>query len=147
MLYITLGETDDMIFDTKVYFNFNYDKQWLNDDLVKDMIMDIDKSEVISPDYIESPELGQITPRELSGGVKTLILMLKEPEIITYASNCGNNCAKWILAIAEKQDIHIGLGYIMNFGNPEDSMDAIIENDGTRVYKVSDFELKAIEML
>ncbi len=39
------------------------------------MIKDVDKSTVIAPRIIESPVLGAITPRELSGGVKTLILI------------------------------------------------------------------------
>lgn len=41
--------------------------------------------------------LGGITPRELSGGVKTLILIHRVPDKIFNASTCGDNCAKWIL--------------------------------------------------
>ena len=41
------------------------------------MIRDIDKSTVISAHVIESPVLGGITPKDLSGGVKTLILIAR----------------------------------------------------------------------
>ena len=52
------------------------------------MILDIDKSKVISANCIESPILGQITPRLLSGGVKALILMYKEPQLELWATAC-----------------------------------------------------------
>ena len=39
------------------------------------MIENVDKSEVVSPHLIESPVLGPISVKEISGGVKTLILM------------------------------------------------------------------------
>lgn len=38
-------------------------------------IKDDHKSDVVGPHLIESPVLGPISPKELSGGVKTLILM------------------------------------------------------------------------
>ena len=38
------------------------------------------------------------------------------PERIYNASNCGDNCARWILAIAKKQDITINLYHLMDFG-------------------------------
>ena len=56
-------------------------------------------------------------PRELSGGVKTLILMNHDREHIFNASACGDNCAKWILRIGEEKDLFIRLGYLMDFGN------------------------------
>jgi hypothetical protein len=37
------------------------------------MILDVDKSVVVSSHLIDSPVLGPISPKELSGGVKTLI--------------------------------------------------------------------------
>lgn len=45
-----------------------------------------------------------------------MILMKNEPEKIFNASTCGNNCAKWILKLAEEQDITINLRHLMDFG-------------------------------
>ena len=45
-------------------------------------IQDVDHCTVISSHIIDSPILGAITPRELSGGVKVLILMLKDDSFI-----------------------------------------------------------------
>lgn len=39
------------------------------------------------------------------------------PESVYNASNCGDNCARWILAIGKAQDTTINLYHLMNFGN------------------------------
>ena len=58
-----------------------------------EMIRDIDKSEVISAHLIESPVLGSISTKEISGGVKTLMLMAFDGSgKIFNASSCGDNC-------------------------------------------------------
>lgn len=47
---------------------------------------------------IDSPVLGPISTKELSGGVKPLTLMaFDESGKVFNASACGDNCAKWIL--------------------------------------------------
>jgi hypothetical protein len=66
---------------------------------------------------IDSPVLGGISPRELSGGVKTLIDIYKRPDKIFNASTCGDNCAKWLLEIGERQDVTINLRHLMDFGD------------------------------
>lgn len=82
----------------------------------KEMILDVDKSTVLGNAVIDSPVLGKISPTALSGGVKTLILIKNEPDKIFNASTCGDNCAKWILKIAENRDVTINLRHLMNFG-------------------------------
>lgn len=82
----------------------------------KEMIIDVDKSTVLGNAVIDSPVLGKISPTALSGGVKTLILIKNEQDKIFNASTCGDNCAKWILKIAENRDVTINLRYLMNFG-------------------------------
>lgn len=71
LLNIIFGTTDETIIPVSTVFNNNYEEEWLDDPFVKDMISDIDKSEVISPYCIASPVLGQIPPTKLSGGVKS----------------------------------------------------------------------------
>lgn len=82
----------------------------------KEMILDVDKSIVLGNAVIDSPVLGKISPTALSGGVKTLILIKNEPDKIFNASTCGDNCAKWILKIAENRDVTTNLRHLMNFG-------------------------------
>lgn len=102
------------------------------------MIRDIDKSDVIGVHLIESPVLGPISPKDLSGGVKTLMLMaFADQEKVFNASACGDNCAKWILKIGQEKDLTINLNHIMNFG--EDSFEAKILNTGEVVHDMLDF--------
>ena len=114
MLNIYYGDMPEAIYNTAVYFKNTYEDEWITDDLSRQMIQDIDQSKVIGPRVIDSPVLGAITPRELSGGVKTLILIV--PDKIFNASTCGDNCAKWLLKMGEERDITINLRHLMDFG-------------------------------
>ena len=73
MLNIYFGDMEEAIYNPAVYFKNTYQDSWITNERSKAMIKDVDKSTVIAPRIIESPVLGAITPRELSGGVKTLI--------------------------------------------------------------------------
>ena len=76
--------------DAPSYFDNVYEDEWIEDSFVKEMIQDVDHCAVISSHIIDSPILGAITPRELSGGVKVLILMLKDDSFVYNMSNCGD---------------------------------------------------------
>ncbi|MDO5552097.1 MAG: DUF4869 domain-containing protein [Lachnospiraceae bacterium] len=119
MVSVYYGDMPEAIYNTVVYFKNTYDGSWITDELSREMIKDVDKSEVLGPRIIDSPVLGGISPRELSGGVKTLILMNQVPDKIFNASACGDNCAKWILRIGESKDITINLRHLMDFGDGE----------------------------
>ena len=106
----------EAIYNTAVYFKNTYEDEWITDDLSRQMIQDIDQSKVIGSRVIDSPVLGAITPRELSGGVKTLILIAHVPDKIFNASTCGDNCAKWLLKMGEERGITINLRHLMDFG-------------------------------
>ena len=117
MLNIFYGKMDDAVFNTAVYFKNTYEDSWITDPAGRQMIYDVDKSTVLGNAVIDSPVLGKISPLDLSGGVKTLLLIKNEPNRIFNASTCGDNCAKWILKIADTEDITINLRHIMDFGS------------------------------
>lgn len=121
MLKIFFGDMPDVIYNTSVYFDNTWLDNWFQDEMTKKIIKSIDKGEIISPQCIMTKALGAITARGLSGGTKTLLLMRHKGENIYNASTCGDNCAKWILAIAKarKDDLLINLYHIMNFGDRE----------------------------
>ena len=116
MLKVFLGYMPEAIFNTAVYFKNVYEDSWITDPQAREMILDVDKSTVLDSAVIDSPVLGKIPPISLSGGVKTLILMKNEPDKIFNASACGDNCAKWILKLAETKDLTINLRHLMDFG-------------------------------
>ncbi|MCD8325622.1 MAG: DUF4869 domain-containing protein [Lachnospiraceae bacterium] len=122
--------------DAPSYFDHVYEDEWILDPLVKEMILDVDLSTVISAHVIESPVLGAITPKELSGGVKVLILMLKDDSFVYNMSNCGDNCAKWILKIAEQKDLTVYLQHIMRF---EGEFSIMIMNTGKIVHNRKEY--------
>lgn len=138
-------EDSNYVFSPDTYFKYNYEEEWFEDELVKEMVQDVDGSTVVSEHIINSPVLGMIAPERLSGGVKALIIMYKEPHLIVNASACGDNCAKWILEIGKKQDITIRLGYEMEFNEP---FDICIKNSGNVIHKYIDFlkEFQEVEI-
>lgn len=137
MLTVIYGDEPRSIYNTNVYFKNTYESEWLESELAKKMIQDVDDSEVLGGECIKSPVLGQIPPERLSGGVKTLLLMLNEPDRIFNASTCGDNCAKWILEIAKQKDLTINLRHMMNFGKDTD-FEIKIKNGGEVVHSMKE---------
>ncbi len=137
MLTIIFGDEPKSIYNTNVYFKNTYEPEWIKSKLARKMIKDIDDSEVLSGECIKSPVLGQIPPERLSGGVKTLLLMLNEPDRIFNASTCGDNCAKWILEIGKQKDLTINLRHLMNFGKDR-LFEIKIKNGGEVVHSMKE---------
>lgn len=141
MLNVYLGDCENEVYNPPVYFINQYEDAWLETQLAKD----IDKSKVVGPHLIQSPVLGPISSRELSGGVKTLLLFaFDESGRIFNATACGDNCAKWILKIAEKKDLTISLHHSMNFGDGAYTIKIlnngmIVHNQGEWLEVVYDF--------
>ena len=136
MLNIYYGRMPEAIFNTAVYFKNVYEDSWITDFFAKEKILDVDKSVVLGEAVIDSPVLGKMSPLGLSGGVKTLILIKNEPQNIFNASTCGDNCAKWILKIAEKQDTTINLRHLMDFG--DEKFDICILNTNQIVHSMKE---------
>ncbi len=108
------------------------------------MIRDIDKSEVISEHLIQSPVLEPISTKELSGGVKTLILMaFDESGKIFNASLCGDNCAKWIVEIAKRKELTINLHHVMDF-SAVGAFDALMLNSEQMIHHYNEYLDEAI---
>ena len=135
MLTIIYGDAENSIYNTSVYFKNTYEPEWIESELAKKMIKDVDDSDVLSGECINSPVLGQIPPERLSGGVKTLLLMLNDPDKIFNAATCGDNCAKWILEIGKQKDLTINLRHMMSFGH-ETEFEIKIANGGEIVHSM-----------
>ena len=136
MLKIFFGNMPEAVFNTSVYFKNAYEDEWITNPLAREMIFDIDKSTVLDSAVIDSPVMGKIPPVSLSGGVKTLILMKNECNKIFNASTCGDNCAKWILKLAESEDLTINLRHLMDFG--EGTFDIYILNTNQIVHSMKE---------
>lgn len=128
MLNIIFGKIDNVIFNTSVFFKNSYEESWFLEKETQQMILDIDKSKVLGNGAIESPVLGIIPPTSLSGGVKTLILISHISDKIFNASNCGNNCASWLLKIGKEKNVTINLRHLMNFGDGSFELNVVNKN-------------------
>ena len=109
---------------------------WFKDEDVVQMVKDIDNSVVLGTGAIDSPVLGVIAPVTLSGGVKTLILIDKVADKVFNASNCGDNCAEWLLKIGNKKDVIVNLRHIMDFGDSE--FEILVLNTGDIVHNMDE---------
>lgn len=145
MLNVRFGFDKDCIRDIDLYFDNVYEEAWLEDDLVKEMILDVDQSEVIGTQLIISPVLGAIPPERLSGGVKALICMYKTDAYIDLIV-CGKNCEKWIIKISKYKEITVGMsGYDLNFENMD--ITAVCLNDHSNISNYREWILKMTEFV
>ena len=121
VLKIYYGSLPNEIKSASVYFDFNFEPEWLNNSLNQEMIEDVDKSKVITTNVIESSVLGTIPPQWLSGGVKALICMNSDTSGMVFnLSNCGDNCAKWVYEISKHKDLLVTTHHTMSFRGIDD---------------------------
>jgi hypothetical protein len=141
MLHIYFGDYPEAIYNTKVYFDNTYKDKWITKSISKEIIKDVDKSEVLDEKTILSPIFGNMSPKKLSGGNKTLLLIDNDSKKVFNASTCGDNCAKWILKIAQDRKVVINLRHLMDFGKDDFKIKVI--NTGKIVYNMSELVLEA----
>lgn len=144
MLNIYFGEMSEAIYNTNVYFNNTYKDSWITDQMAKDVIKAVDDSDVIDEKTILSPIFGNMSPKKLSGGVKTVLLIAFDKKKIFNASTCGDNCAEWILKIAEERKVVINLHHLMDFGKEPFKIrvlntNKIVKNMTELVYEAGEF--------
>lgn len=139
LLNIIFGDVENAVYHPPTYFDNQYEDEWITDPLTVAMIKDIDRSDVVGTHLIQSPVLGPISTKEISGGVKTLILMAFDKRgRIFNASACGDNCAKWIVELGKKADLTINLHHVMDFSSVP-VFDALILNTGVVVHSYEEY--------
>ena len=145
MLNVYFGDMPEAIYNTNIYFNNTYKDNWITKQLSIEMIKAVDHSDVIDEKTIYIPIFGNMSPKKLSGGVKTLMLIAYDRTKVFNASTCGDNCAEWILKIAEKRKIVINLRHLMDFGTGEFKIKVL--NTGKIVKNMGDLVLEAGEFV
>ena len=137
--YHGFDDIGEYIYNTDVFFKNSFvgSEKWLNNDLIKKAVKAVDKSDVVNENTIYSPIFGNMSPSKLSGGVKTLILIYNNPEMVFNASTCGDNCAKWIEKFAKEKDFVICLYHTMHFS--EKNFKAYIVNADVVVDNYEDY--------
>ena len=144
MLNVYFGDMPEAIYNTNIYFNNTYKDSWITKPLSREIIQAVDHSEVIDEKTIASPIFGNMSPKKLSGGVKTLLLIAYDKTKVFNASTCGDNCAEWILRIADDKKVIINLRHLMDFGKGEFKIRVlntgkIVKNMGDLVAEAGEF--------
>lgn len=139
MLRIIFGDVENAVYHPPTFFDNQYEDEWITDPLTVEMIKDIDGSDVVGAHLIQSPVLGPISTKEISGGVKTLILMAFDKSgKIFNASACGDNCVRWIVEISKKKDLTINLHHVMDFSSVAE-FQAVMLNTGATVSSYGEY--------
>ena len=145
MLNIYYGEMEEAVYGP-LWFKYSYDVAWFSDPLVQRMLEDVDRSRYVGGTLIESDVLGPIPPETLSGGVKTLILIYENPDLVFDATSCGPNCAKWLVEIGKRKEVTVNLRYFM----PMDGLDPFairIVNTDTIVHTATEYAFASLDCL
>lgn len=85
-------------------FSVRASNSWYNEMAIK-AIEEIDGNEYIGDGVSKSKYLGILAPAQLSGGTKTLIYAMNNPEIVCPLGWLGNNCAPILAEISDKYDV------------------------------------------
>jgi hypothetical protein len=117
MLHVWFGFCRKEIRDVDTLFDSIYELEWFKDPLVQEMIVDVDDSEYRGGNVVYD-YLGEAMPFEgLSGGLKTLIMLYKIPNMLIDGNVMGDNCGPWLVKIGKKVECYITLGYDLMFGS------------------------------
>jgi len=125
MLKIILGcKDEDKYLKNKKYVNYNdglfddeYEEEWFEDPFVKRILADIDNIDLSKSNgsSLKNSITGNIhSPKELSTGCKTLILIYKYSDVI-FQARFGDNCTDLLEEIALHNDITIKSDYLHAF--------------------------------
>lgn len=127
-------------------FDYSVEDEWFNDPLVREMILEVDQTKVLSPRAMESIPLDMlIPPQMLSGGVKSLILLLKRDDLLIDGTMFGDNCLNSLVKIGNVKNVFVPLTYLMEFEYLTIPFEIRIANDNSVVTTISELENKYLK--
>lgn len=106
---------DNIIHSSQGYFFSELDYKVFETELARKIVYDIEQSKIIinkignNTTYaIDSPYLGLMPIERLSGGVKSLLILLdRSSDVIVDIAAMGDNCVHWLEEISKIKDITI----------------------------------------
>ena len=150
MLHIYIGEKADSTgMAMPKRFDNLFEDSWTSDEFAKRAIKTIDKSEVLYPKIINSPVLGYITPRQLSGGVKSLLIMKNDKEMRDkYFDGAlfGDNVLPFILELSEEREVYMTDDHLFVWPNNLNNHKIHIVNDDSYVSTNKEYFNKYMEI-
>lgn len=147
MLYILIdnGEVDTSGYESRTseYFNVVFKKDWLKDEFNRRALKVIDNVDIIADELLHNELLGFLTPRELSTGVKTLMLV-NTLNMKVNGARMGDNCYPLLCELADKKDVYIRLKHMPEL---DGTLNAYIINTKKYTKNWSDYTSAFLEVL
>lgn len=131
------SESDERyVFNPEAWFDDCFGEEYIEGEMERQMIMDIDKCEVVSKQLVIHPLLGSMSPFDMSGTVKTLIMVKNDPEHIFNGSFMGDLAVPWLIEIGKQYDRTIRFGYLPRFREPyvKEPYEICVDNSGVIVH-------------
>lgn len=107
----------DRISNVSGYFDTGYEPEWFDDEFVRKIIKDIDKTTVVAGINLYNNVLLGISPESLSSGSKALIILFEEDYVVN-GDRLGDNCIGLLFEIAGQKDITITTSHILPLPTP-----------------------------
>lgn len=111
MLKIYFGDMEKVtVRNVDLAFNLHFKADWFQHPLVQEIMRDIDDIVEVNGTCLKSWRMSvTISPQQLSGGTKSLILMImtNTPNKVFYSGRMGENCYKYVHRIAKDTDINL----------------------------------------
>ena len=110
-------------------------KSWYNKYAIR-AIEEIDGNRYIGDGVSESSVFGIIAPNMLSGGTKTLIFAMNNPDVICPLCNLGDNCANVLYLASKEYDMTFSGLYVYFDFHPQQEIlcletgEVVTGNDG-----------------
>lgn len=137
MIKVYFGHRKDTVCSIDIYFNNIYEKEWFDDEFVQSMLLDLDHSKCTGYTSIVNQALGQIEPEQISGSVKTLIVLYKTDAVVDLI-NCRENCQAWIAKIASLKDIEVDISDV-KFTFEDCDISGVCLNDNSKIVNYRDW--------
>ena len=102
MLKVYFGNNEKALKSGDGYFDNWLDDDCLETEFAKEVVREIDKSELISKNLVQSPVIGAVPPKFLSGGAKSL-LILRFSDVEMNITAFGENCYPYIIKISKEK--------------------------------------------
>lgn len=138
MLYIYFHKRSlikPLTIGTDIEWIRRFEDDWLVDDYTKQIVKELDNSEVLGNKAIQSPVLDIIPPDWLSATCKNIIMMSKGTDMTFTSSFLSNTASKYLQEISSKHDIHLYMNHMFKYTENQtailvdDNNKAVIGND------------------
>ena len=132
MLNIYFGSMEGELRTADGWFDTQLPDEYYTTEFSKKVIKDIDKSDVLSVNAVDSPILGIIPITGISSGSKGVIVLRYTDKVVNLVS-LGDNCVRSLLSILEEKELTVSSLRFVDFYKYGYQGDINILNDNSTV--------------